>query len=75
MVFFSLFKIFEYLVSFKGKIVFVKGEIYIAPLYNYLISKLNKSITYSVIDKSDVIFCGVPSEYEELRLNISSNKY
>ena len=35
----------------------------------------NGSILHFDIDKSDVIFCGVPSEYEELRLNISSNKY
>jgi hypothetical protein len=65
---------FEAFEHYSKNNIFVKGEIYIAPLYNYLISKLNKSITYSVIDKSDVIFCGVPSEYEELRLNISSNK-
>lgn len=41
-----------------------KGELYIAPLYNYLI-KQNKKIHYHLIERSDVIFCGIPSEYEE----------
>ncbi|HIF9133599.1 TPA: glycosyltransferase family 2 protein [Photobacterium damselae] len=39
-----------------------KGEIYIAPLYNYLI-KNNKNIRYHIIDKSKVVFCGTPDEY------------
>ena len=39
-----------------------KGELYIAPLYNQLIAdKLN--IHYHLIDRQDVIFCGVPDEY------------
>lgn len=41
-----------------------KGELYVAPLYNMLIS-LGVSIFYHEIDKSEVIFCGVPSEYTE----------
>lgn len=41
-----------------------KGELYIAPLYNYLI-KQNKKIHYHLIERSDVVFCGIPSEYEE----------
>lgn len=39
-----------------------KGELYIAPLYNYLI-KLNKNIKYNVIDRDEVVFCGIPEEY------------
>ncbi|MCL2915094.1 glycosyltransferase family 2 protein [Shewanella corallii] len=39
-----------------------KQELYIAPLYNYLI-KEGKQIHYHLIDKSEVIFCGVPQEY------------
>lgn len=38
------------------------GEFYIAPMYNDLI-KAGFDIRFSVIDKSDVIFCGVPDEY------------
>lgn len=39
-----------------------KQELYIAPLYNYLI-KEGQQIHYHLIDKSEVIFCGVPQEY------------
>lgn len=38
-------------------------EVYIAPLYNYLINE-GLQICFTVIDKKDVIFCGVPDEYE-----------
>lgn len=38
------------------------GEFYVAPLYNYLIN-LGFDIRFSVINSSDVIFCGVPDEY------------
>ena len=41
-----------------------KAELYVAPLYNYLINK-NKSIYYNLIDNNDVIFCGVPNEYTD----------
>lgn len=41
-----------------------KGELYIAPLYNYLIQK-NKNIHYHLIDRNEVIFCGIPDEYYE----------
>jgi len=39
-----------------------KSELYIAPLYNYLI-KIGKYIHYNIIDRSEVEFCGVPEEY------------
>lgn len=39
-----------------------KGELYIAPLYNYLIDKGYK-IHYHLIEKEDVTFCGIPDEY------------
>lgn len=41
------------------------GELYVAPLYNALIQK-GYDIRYSLIKRSDVIFCGIPSEYESL---------
>jgi NDP-sugar pyrophosphorylase family protein len=40
------------------------GEYYIAPMYNDLIEE-GKDIRFSIINKSDVIFCGVPSEYQD----------
>lgn len=39
-----------------------KGELYIAPLYNLMIHD-GKKIHYHLIERSDVIFCGVPKEY------------
>ncbi|PKF76401.1 capsular biosynthesis protein [Vibrio sp. vnigr-6D03] len=46
-----------------------KGEIYVAPLYNYLIRNGYK-IHYNLIDKDAVIFCGVPDEYIEFKTNL-----
>lgn len=43
-----------------------KGEIYIAPMYNYLI-KNGRKIRYNKISSEDVIFCGVPDEYEQFK--------
>lgn len=40
------------------------GEYYIAPMYNLMIGE-GKDIRFSVVDREDVVFCGVPSEYEE----------
>jgi MobA-like NTP transferase domain len=41
-------------------------ESYVAPLYNALIAR-GRDIRYTRIDRSAVIFCGTPEEYEELR--------
>lgn len=43
-----------------------KGELYVAPLYNHLIS-LGKKINYHLIERDDVIFCGTPDEYLALK--------
>jgi len=43
----------------------VKGEYYIAPLYNQLI-KEGLLIGYDLIDSKEIGFCGTPSEYELL---------
>ena len=40
-------------------------ELYVAPLYNHLI-RIGRKIHYHLIDRSQVIFCGVPIEYEKL---------
>ncbi len=39
-----------------------KGELYVAPLYNYLIGQ-GKLIHYNLINDNEVIFCGTPEEY------------
>lgn len=41
------------------------SEYFIAPMYNYIISE-GGVVKYSVIQKEDVIFCGVPEEYVTL---------
>lgn len=42
------------------------GEYYIAPMFNTLIDE-GCDIRYSVISNNDVIFCGIPSEYEDFK--------
>ena len=44
----------------------VNGEIYIAPLYNYLINK-GLDIRYVVVGAESILHCGVPKDYEDLR--------
>ncbi|MDN3608504.1 glycosyltransferase family 2 protein [Vibrio ostreicida] len=41
-----------------------KGELYIAPLYNLLIEK-GFRVDYHLIERNEVVFCGVPSEYTD----------
>ncbi|ADU36046.1 glycosyltransferase family 2 protein [Variovorax paradoxus] len=41
-----------------------RGEFYIAPCYNALIAK-GARVVYELIDRSEVVFCGNPQEYEE----------
>ncbi len=42
------------------------AELYVAPLYNYLIADKER-ISFNIVDRSKVLFCGVPSEYEALK--------
>ncbi|OOL19664.1 capsular biosynthesis protein [Bombella intestini] len=44
---------------------FSSNELYIAPLYNHLLEK-KMLVNYHLIEDSETIFCGVPSEYEFL---------
>ena len=55
----------------KPKEEWEKGELYIAPLYNYLIQK-GLAIHYHLIDRKEVIFCGIPDEYTEFLNNACS---
>lgn len=41
------------------------GETYIAPMYNWMIGK-GLVVNYRLIQSQDVVFCGVPAEYELL---------
>jgi len=60
-------KVADYFFAFNelSKIDIAKldgSEYYIAPMYNLLI-KQKKDIRYTIIDREEVIFCGVPDEY------------
>lgn len=41
------------------------SELYVAPIYNHLIRR-GERIGFHVINRNDVVFCGIPSEYEAL---------
>ena len=47
----------------------VLGELYVAPLYNYLI-KRGRSIHFQLVDSSLIDHCGLPKDYEKLKLRI-----
>lgn len=42
------------------------GELYVAPLYNALI-RAGRDIRFTVIPREEVVFCGVPAEYDAVR--------
>ncbi|GGP85036.1 glycosyltransferase family 2 protein [Shewanella ulleungensis] len=49
-----------------------KGELYVAPLYNYLITQ-GKELHYNLIENNEVIFCGTPDEYDDFLVCNSPN--
>ncbi|OED96329.1 glycosyltransferase family 2 protein [Vibrio breoganii] len=55
----------------KPKDDWQSGELYIAPLYNYLIAA-NKEIKYDLVSDEKIKFCGVPSEFDQF-LSLRSN--
>jgi hypothetical protein len=48
-------------------------EMYIAPLYNYLITQ-GQNISIDIIKRTDVVFCGVPEEYYSFLDNLVMGK-
>jgi hypothetical protein len=44
-------------------------ELYVAPLYNHLIGA-GLTVHYRLVPASEIVFCGVPSEYEALRAQL-----
>lgn len=60
-----------FLHSRKNNLI-TKGEYYIAPLYNFLVSQ-GKKIGYFLNDQSTLFFCGTPEEYVQcLKTDIES---
>lgn len=56
-------KIDDYREAYKSNLnSLVRGERYVAPLYNDLINR-GKTIRIDIIDKTLIKFCGVPEEY------------
>lgn len=53
----------------KAEQLYIKGELYIAPMYNLMIDK-GADIRYDLIELSQIDFCGTPDEYLALK-----NKY
>lgn len=53
-------RIFE---SHESDLKFEAGEFYIAPMYNSLIMS-SKDVRFTIVAREDVIFCGIPEEYE-----------
>ncbi len=51
----------------------VKGEYYVAPLYNRLITA-GKTIKYQLIEADEVVLCGTPLEYEALCKSFLNHK-
>jgi hypothetical protein len=49
----------------------VAGELYVAPLYNDLIER-GQPVTFKLIPRGEIGFCGVPDEYVELRRGLKS---
>ncbi|MEE2746654.1 MAG: capsular biosynthesis protein [Pseudomonadota bacterium] len=47
-----------------------EGELYVAPLYNYLIAR-GKSILFHEVPRNTVTFCGTPEEYELLKQKLA----
>ncbi len=43
-------------------------ELYVAPLYNHLITA-GRVIHYKTVRTTEIVFCGVPAEYEALQTN------
>lgn len=52
---------------------FVKGELYIAPLYNRMIER-GDIINYDLIQESQISFCGTPDEYETIYAQIEGGE-
>lgn len=57
---------FDAFTYYKKNEIFTRGELYVAPLYNYLIEK-GYYISYNLIKLEDVKFCGTPEEYRSLQ--------
>jgi len=70
-----VFKCYEYFKKAlnieKKSIQWQSSELYVAPLYNHLISEKANNIGYYKINESEVLFSGTPKEYENLNKSVN----
>ncbi len=55
----------DFLDAMEGDAARAHGELYVAPLYNALIA-CGLDVRYHAVPAEDVVFCGVPAQYEAL---------
>ncbi len=55
----------NFLDAMEGDAARAHGELYVAPLYNALIAG-GLDVRYQVVPAEEVVFCGVPAQYEAL---------
>ena len=55
----------HYFEQMKNRNLYVKNELYVAPMYNLLLAD-GKVVKYDLIAPDAIDFCGTPSEYEAL---------
>lgn len=64
--YFKSIRLFNSLIDrYKKEFDSHENEMYIAPLYNFLIAD-GGVIKYKLVKSKDILFCGTPSEYEHL---------
>lgn len=55
----------DFLDAMEGDAARAHGELYVAPLYNALIAR-GLDVRYHAVPAAEVVFCGVPAQYEAL---------
>lgn len=55
----------DFLQAMEGDAARAHGELYVAPLYNALIAR-GLDVRYHAVPAKEVVFCGVPAQYEAL---------
>lgn len=69
---YSFARVDSYRRAFEKELVARQAtELYIAPMYNHLITD-GERVRYDLISRNEVVFCGVPTEYEALRADPSA---
>lgn len=65
-------RVFEKLRDQNISIGSEENELYVAPMYNVLIAE-GQEVHYTIVDVHDVVFAGVPAEYEDFKVDRGSS--